>query len=156
MGVHGMTVTEHVKMLVIPILDDLGLELFDVHYNKAGTRSILRVFIDKSGGVSIDDCQRASREIETILDVKEVVPGSYNLEVSSPGINRPLRNGADYVKYKGNKIKVKLASKIANQKTFFGVNCGIKEGVLNLEVTPGELIEIPVSKIVRANLIVDF
>lgn len=151
-----MAVTGEVKDLVIPVLDDLGLDLFDIQYHKAGRRSVLRIFIDKPGGVTIDDCQSASREIETILDVKEVVPGSYHLEVSSPGIERPLRHEADYGQYAGRKIKVKLTSKILNQKTFVGLNHGIVGGSLQLEVAPDQLIEIPLATVAAAHLVVDF
>lgn len=151
-----MAVTGEVKDLVIPVLDDLGLDLFDIQYHKAGRRSVLRIFIDKPGGVTIDDCQSASREIETILDVKEVVTGSYHLEVSSPGIERPLRHEADYAQYAGRKIKVKLTSKILNQKTFVGLNHGIVGGSLRLEVAPDQLIEIPLATVAGAHLVVDF
>ncbi|MDX1763047.1 MAG: ribosome maturation factor RimP [bacterium] len=151
-----MALTGEVRDLVIPVLKDLGLELFDVHYHRAGRRSVLRIFIDKPGGVTIDDCQGASREIETLLDIKEVVPGSYHLEVSSPGINRPMRHEADYVKYTGSRIKVKVTSPIANQKTFVGINRGLAGGVLQLEVKPDQLVEIPLANVAGAHLVVDF
>jgi len=151
-----LALTGEVRDLVIPVLEDLGLELFDVQYHRAGRRSVLRIFIDKPGGVAIDDCQRASREIETLLEIKEVVPGSYNLEVSSPGINRPMRHEADYVKYAGSKIKVKLTSMILNQKTYVGINRGIVGGALQLEIAPDQLVEIPLTVVAGARLVVDF
>jgi len=149
-----MNVTEKVRVLVQPILDSLGLELFDLTYSQAG-KGLLRVFIDKEGGVNLDDCQAVSRELGILLDVKEIVPGSYRLEVSSPGINRPMRHEADYQKYAGSKIKVKLVRKIADRKTFVGINRGVSEGKVKLEISPEETVEIPLHEVARANLDVD-
>ncbi|NOY53838.1 MAG: ribosome maturation factor RimP [Deltaproteobacteria bacterium] len=150
-----MNVTEKVRALVQPILDGLGLELFDLTYSQAG-QGLLRIFIDKEEGVTLDDCTQVSRELETLLDVKEVVPGSYRLEVSSPGINRPMRHEADYRKYSGRRIKVKLVRKISDRKTFVGVNRGVSGGILQLEVSPEQMVEIPLQEVVRASLEVDF
>ncbi len=151
-----MNVTENVRALVQPILDSMGLELFDLVYSQAGKGGVLRIFIDKQEGVTLDDCRQVSRELETLLDVKDVVPGSYRLEVSSPGINRPMRHEADYRKYCGSKIKVKLIRKIADQKTFVGINRGIEQGVLKLEISPEHTMEIPLHAVTRANLEFDF
>ncbi len=144
------------RELVILTLDGLGLELFDLTFHKVGRRQILRMFIDKEGGVTLDDCQGASREISTLLDVKDIVPGSYSLEVSSPGINRPIRNEQEFQKYEGSKIKVRLFTGISNQKTFIGINRGVGENMLRLEISPGQEIHIPFHEVARANLEIDF
>jgi ribosome maturation factor RimP len=151
-----MSVVDRVRELVVSALDGLGLELFDLTLHKAGRRQILRIFIDKEGGVTLDDCQRASREISTLLDVKDIVPGSYSLEVSSPGINRLIRNEQEFQKYEGSKIKVRLFTDISNQKTFIGINRGVGEDILRLEISPGQEIHIPVHEVARANLEIDF
>lgn len=151
-----MSVAEEVKELVAPILQSLGFELFDVTFTRSGGYSLLRVFIDKDGGVTIDDCQNASREIAAILDVKDRVPGRYNLEVSSPGINRAIRNEKDYERYQGSKIKVKLLRAVSNQKTFVGINRGVEGETLRLEISSDQEIRIPVHEISKANLEVDF
>ncbi len=152
-----MSITERVRDLVTPILDSLELELFDLQLQKAGNRQILRIFIDKKeGGVTLDDCQTASQEIGILLDVKDIVPGSYVLEVSSPGINRPIRNENDFQKYAGSKIRVKVLTKISDQKVFIGVDRGVDSENLRLEIEPGKEIRIPVRQIVKANLEVDF
>lgn len=140
---------------MVPILDSLGLELFDLSFQKAGRHHALRIFIDKKDGVTIDDCQRASREISAILDMKDPVPGTYSLEVSSPGINRPIRDRQDYQRYIGSKIKVRLFTHISNQKTFIGINRGLEEETLRLEVAPDQEILIPVNDVAKANLEVD-
>jgi ribosome maturation factor RimP len=151
-----VSVTENIRELVVPILEDLGLELYDLTYQKAGKQGLLRVFIDKEGGVTLEDCQRVSQDLGAILDVKDVVPGSYHLEVSSPGINRRMRHEGDYRKYCGSKLKVRLMKKFLDQKTFVGINRGITEGKLRLEISPDREIEIPLQEVTRANLEVDF
>jgi ribosome maturation factor RimP len=151
-----MPLKEKVRDLVKPVLASLGLELFELTFQKTGHRSFLRIFIDKEGGITLDDCQRASREISLLLDVKDVVPESYNLEVSSPGINRPIRNVQDYNRYKDYKVKVKLFTPIANQKVFIGINRGLDEEALRLEIKADKEIRIPLSEIEKANLEVDF
>jgi len=152
-----MSITEKVRDLAIPILDSFDLELFDIELQKGGNRRILRIFIDKKeGGVTLDDCQRASREIEVLLDVKDVVPGSYVLEVSSPGINRPIRSEYEFQKYAGSKIKVKLLTKISDQKIFIGIDRGVDAESLRLEIEPGKEMLIPMKQIVKANLEADF
>ncbi len=150
-----MSVLNRVRELAAPILEDLGLELFDLAFKKAGGHQILRVFIDKKGGVTLDDCQRASREISALLDVKDIVPGSYSLEVSSPGINRPIRNEQEFQQYQGNKIKVRLFTTISDQKTFIGINRGVERDTLRLEISPGREVRIPVHEVAKANLEVD-
>jgi ribosome maturation factor RimP len=156
MGHIPMPVVDRVRELVVSALDGLGLELFDLTFRRAGRRQILGVFIDKEGGVTLDDCQRASREISTLLDVKDIVPGSYSLEVSSPGINRLIRNEQEFKKYEGSKIKVRLFTDISNQKTFIGINRGVEKDILRLEISPGQEIHIPVHEIARANVETDF
>ncbi len=151
-----MALTETVRELVTPILDSLSLSLFDITYQKAGKRGLLRIFIDKEGGVTLDDCQRVSREVGAILEVKDVVPGSYNLEVSSPGINRPMRHESDYERYTGSKLKIRLYAPLENRKTYIGLNRGIDKGILTLEITPEQILRIPITDIARANLEVDF
>ncbi|PIV83156.1 MAG: ribosome maturation factor [Nitrospirae bacterium CG17_big_fil_post_rev_8_21_14_2_50_50_9] len=152
-----MSITEKVRDLAIPILDSFDLELFDIELQKGGNRRILRIFIDKKeGGVTLDDCQRASREIEVLLDVKDVVPGSYVLEVSSPGINRTIRSEYEFQKYAGSQIKVKLLTKISDQKIFIGIDRGVDAESLRLEIEPGKEMLIPMKQIVKANLEADF
>ncbi len=151
-----MSITDQVKKLAVPLLDSLGLELFDLTYQKTGKRGMLRIFIEKEQGITLDDCQRVSREIGALLDIKDVVPGSYILEVSSPGLNRPMRNEQDYLKYRGSRIKVHLLTKISDRKIYVGINRGIEQETLILEISENREIRIPLSNISRANLEVDF
>ncbi len=106
--------------LVKPVLDDLGIELYCIQISGGKGRGLLRVFIEKEGGVTIDDCQRVSREIEAILDVEDPMPGPFTLEVSSPGIERPLNRPEDFRRFTGQTARVVTIESVENQKFFVG------------------------------------
>ena len=112
------SVTESIEELVTPITEENRLELVDVEYKKEGKNWFLRIFIDKEGGVTVDDCTRVSREIEDLIDVEEVVPTSYVLEVSSPGLDRPLKKEKDFLRFKGKRAQVTTYTPIHEQKNF--------------------------------------
>jgi len=100
-------VVSKITALALPLLDSLGIELVDIEFRKEGQGMILRLFIDKPGGIMLDDCAAVSRELSELLDVEEVITVEYNLEVSSPGLNRPLTKPADYERYAGKLVKVR-------------------------------------------------
>ncbi len=97
-------VTEQVEQLVQPLLDDLGFELVDLEYQREQNGWVLRFFLDKEGGITLDNCAEASREISTLLDVEDLVPTAYNLEVSSPGLERPLKKLSDFKRFAGSLV----------------------------------------------------
>jgi len=99
--------TERVTELVVPIVEEFGLELVDIEYRREGSDWFLRLFIDKPGGVTLDDCADLSREIDPLLEVEGVITHAYRLEVSSPGLDRPLRKPADFERFLGEWVKVK-------------------------------------------------
>ncbi len=145
----------NVKELLEPLLRGKGLELFDVEYKGSGKRGVLRVFIDKEEGVTVDDCALVSRELGTLLDVHDVIPSSYTLEVSSPGLTRPLRNPADYTRFTGNKVNIKTSDEIDKKKVFIGTLAGIEDGIVTVEADDARY-EIPYGSIEKANLELDF
>lgn len=145
----------NVKELLEPLLRGKGLELFDVEYKGSGKRGVLRIFIDKEEGITVDDCALVSRELGTLLDVHDVIPSSYTLEVSSPGLTRPLRNPADYTRFTGNKVKIKTSEEIDKRKVFIGTLAGIEDGIVTVEAD-GARYEIPYGSIEKANLELDF
>ena len=145
-------VKEEVERLVLPILREEGMELVDIEYKMGKGRGILRLYIDKPGGVKIDDCERVSKKIEPILDMSDLVRGHYFMEVSSPGLNRPLKKEADFNRFMGRLIKVKTFLPIDNQKTFVGTLKDYKEEVVTLETREEKVIEIPMKNIAKANL----
>ena len=151
-------VKEEVENLVLPILEEEGMELVDIEYKmgRGRGRDILRLYIDKPEGVKIDDCERVSKRIDFILDKSDIIGGHYLLEVSSPGLNRPLKKEKDFKRFKGRLIKVKTFSPIDNQKMFVGILKDYKKEVVTLETKEGKIIEVPMKHIAKANLEIEF
>jgi len=129
-----------------------SLEL--VHWDLVGPPGglLLRIYIDKPGGVTHGDCQNLSRQIEMLIDVEEVIPSAYVLEVSSPGIERPLYKLSDYERFAGNRIKLRTSAPINGQRTFHGRLDGVKENKVQLEADNSGHMEIPYDSVVRANI----
>lgn len=150
-----------VKGIVLPILDSMGLELVDIEFGRVGRDSVLRLFIDKDGGVTLDDCADVSRELSLILDVEEVISVNYSLEVSSPGLDRPLKKQSDYDRFAGCLIKVRtyepLPDDMGNKrKTFLGKLDGLVEGVVKMTLVEGQTASIPLERVAKANLEFEF
>ena len=137
-----------------PVVSGLGYELAGLEYRPNPNYGLLRVYIDKEGGVNVDDCAKVSRQISGILDVEDPIPGHYNLEVSSLGINRPLFKLADYEKFAGNKAKIQLDSLYEGRRKFHCVIKGVDEasGTVKLE-EKDEQFEVPFERISKARLI---
>lgn len=107
-----------IRELIEPAIDSMGVELDDMELGRMKGKILLRVYIEKQGGVSIDDCEKVSREIATVLDVEDPIPGAYVLEVSSPGLDRPLRKPRDFIRFSGKKIRV-VTNEPVDKQTFF-------------------------------------
>ncbi|MBI1921077.1 MAG: ribosome maturation factor RimP [Geobacter sp.] len=157
----GVDIAARVTGLVLPLLDSMGLELVDLEYKPEGHGKVLRLYVDKPGGVTLDDCSAVSRELSELLDVEDFIRDRYTLEVSSPGINRPLKSDADYRRYTGRLVKIRtfelLEDEAGNQrKTFLGELLGMEEGVVTVRLSEGPLARIPVEKIAKANLEYEF
>ena len=147
---------ERLRELILPIMDAMGYELQDVELLGKGGRFLLRVIIDKDGGVTLNDCEKASREIEAMLDVEDPIPSSYVLEVSSPGLDRPLRDPGDFNKYVGNMARVITYEPIENQTFFVGKIIEARETDVVLLLPKERIIAIPYSNISRARLEIEF
>jgi ribosome maturation factor RimP len=133
----------------------MGMEIVLIEIKGDGNHSVVRTFIDQPGGVSLDDCERFSRRLSVSLDVEDWIPFSYVLEVSSPGVNRPLVKEADFQRFCGKNAKVRTRLPIEGQRNFKGKIVGVTEGRLKLEVAPGKQIEIALMDIEKANLMAD-
>ncbi|MBI5642422.1 MAG: ribosome maturation factor RimP [Deltaproteobacteria bacterium] len=147
---------DKLKAIAEPVLESLGLELVDLVFTTEHGRRILRVFIDKPGGVTVDDCGGFSREFSTILDVEDPIPQRYVLEVSSPGLDRPLLSEKDFVRFTGKKAKIKAREAIDGRKNFKAVIDGVEGGKVLVTDFDGKKFEIPLSSIDRARLEVEF
>ena len=120
-----------------PIVEANALELVDLEFVKEGVNWYLRVYIDKEGGVNIDDCEMVSRALEAKLDEHDLIEQAYILEVSSPGIDRPLKKEADFVKYQGEIIDVKLYKARNGSKQYQGKLLGLEDGIISIEEEDG-------------------
>lgn len=148
-------ICQSVKELVEPVVQKENLELVDVEFKKEGKDWFLRVFIDKPEGVTVDDCQNISHQIEDMIEIDEIVSPAYILEVSSPGLDRPLKNEKDFLRYQGRKVAVNTFSAIDKKKNFSGNIQTCKDRELFLE-EHGKLIKIPLDKIAKATLEIEF
>lgn len=155
---------KQIEMLVLPILDDLGYELVDLQLQQDGKQLALRLFIDKPAGITLDDCVEVSREVSAILEVEDPIRSAYRLEVSSPGLDRPLKKSADFQRFVGRKAKLKSRDLIdpdqrgTTRKTFVGTLLGFEDGNVRLELSDkqGGVINIPLSDLDKANLEEEF
>lgn len=116
-----------IEEIVSPIVDAKGFEIVDIEYVKEAGEYYLRVFLDKEGGISLNDCETVSRELSEILDVKDPIKDNYFLEVSSPGLDRPLKKDKDFVRYQGRDVEIKLYKPINGSKQFEGELVGLTE-----------------------------
>jgi len=148
-------IAERVSALVEPAVADLGFELVDVEYVATHGRWVLRLYIDKTGGVTIDDCARVSRELGPLIDVKDVIMHPYTLEVSSPGVDRPLKKETDFVAAIGEKVKVRMGKLSKGRRNYTGILKKLDEEMLYLEMDGGT-VTLPRSDIEKANLVYAF
>jgi ribosome maturation factor RimP len=152
-------VTEIVEELVTPILEESGLELVEVEYTKEGKSWFLRVFIDKEGGVDIEDCGQVSEKLGEKLDEVDPIPQNYFLEVSSPGAERPLKKEKDFQNAIGKNVYIKTYEPINDEKEFEGILTGFDGNEVTLEVmikTRKKTVVIPYEKVAKARLAVTF
>ena len=145
---------DRVRTIAEPLISDEGMELVDVEYRRESKGWVLRLYLDKEGGVTLDDCTRISREVGRGLDVEDFMQAPYTLEVSSPGLTRPLKSEKDFMKYRHSLIKVKTLDPVDNRRQFKGRLLGVSESRIELEVE-GKIFQIPFSNVAKANLEVD-
>ena len=158
-----MTPLERVRELAADVAAAHGLGLFDVTYGRESGRNVLRVVLDRPGpsataeeSVSLEQCALVSEELSAVLDVEDVVPDSYTLEVSSPGLDRPLRDAADYERFRGRRAKIVVREAVDNQNAFEGRLRGVEDAHVLLEGSKGRVHRLPLNLITRGRLDVEF
>lgn len=155
---------QKIENLITPVLDEKGLELVDLEFKREGHDRVLRIFIDKDGGVNLDDCAGTSYEISALFEVEDPIGPAYRLEVSSPGLERPLKKPADFVRFAGQSVKVVTLSAIdpdgrgRNRKTFVGILLGLEDGLVRVDQQDkvGGVVELPFGEIESTRLEIDF
>ncbi|MGC1183001.1 ribosome maturation factor RimP [Legionella sp.] len=146
-------IQDELEQLLSPTVNDMGYELWGCEYLAQGKHSLLRIYIDKTEGIGIEDCQAVSHQVSALLDVDDPIPGNYSLEVSSPGIPRPLFKRWQYERYIGQSIQVKTFKPVSNKRKLLGTMVSVSENSIVLNIN-GEDHELLFSNIVKAYLTV--
>ena len=133
-------------------MQGLGYELVGIEYHPRGRSSLLRVYIDAPDGVNVDDCERASRQISSALDVDDPIPGQYMLEVSSPGLDRPLFTAEHFQRFSGNRVKLRVSPPLDGRRNFSGVLVGMRDDAV-VVVEDDEEVAVPLQNIEQARLV---
>ena len=152
----GLMILERVRELAEPIIKELDLDLVDIEYLPQKGRGIVRITIDKDNGVTLDDCTKVSREVGYILEIKDLFSHPYHLEVSSPGLERPLKTLGDFEKFLGRKVSFKTSALLNGKRNFKGMLKQVQEGTIVLETEERKLWEIPFSLVRHAKLVYEF
>ena len=159
----AVDVVEKVRAIASRVEVSYGLEIFDVQFRREAPGMVLRIRIDRPGSkataddsVTVDECAKVSRDLSAIFDVDDVVPTAYTLEVSSPGLDRPLTRAEDYARFAGRRAKIVMRGKIDGQGYFKGQLGGIEDGHVLIEGEDRRTHRVPLDVITRANLEVDF
>jgi ribosome maturation factor RimP len=145
---------QEVRQVVEPILESLGFELVDLEYQRESHGWVLRIYLDREGGVSLDDCAGISHEVGAVLEVKDLIPSAYILEVSSPGLTRPLKKPEDFNKFQNQMVKIKLYEPLDGRRNFKGTLLGLEGDRVRVEVEQ-QVYELPLQRIAKANLEID-
>jgi ribosome maturation factor RimP len=151
---HKQTVEARTAEIAEPVIAGMGMELVDVEFLHERDSWILRLFIDKPGGVGLEDCEAVSRAVETAIDVENIVEHAYHLEVSSPGIERPLKKPEHFRRAEGRGVKVKTFGPLGEppRRNFRGVLTAVAEDGVTVDVEGAGAFRIPFRDIAKANL----
>jgi len=142
--------------ILLPITEKHGVEIYDVEYVKEGSEWYLRAYIDKPGGVNIEDCEKVSRDLSAAMDVNDFIPEAYILEVSSPGLGRTLKKDKHFEKSMGLEIEVKTYKPIDKQKQFVGILSAYENGNITIQSEDGNVMEFQKADVASVRLTFDF
>lgn len=148
-----MTVTLRGRLIALiePVLAQLGYELVELEYAAGRTNAVVRIFIDQPAGISVDDCERVSRDVAALLDVDDPIPTAYTLEVSSPGFDRVLRTPAHFERFVGERVFVELEAPRSGRKRYTGILQAVSAAGVELEVDK-QTVDVPFGEIAKARL----
>lgn len=156
-------VVDRIRAIAERVAASFGLEIFDVQFRREAAGMVLRVQIDRPGpsataeeSVSVEDCANVSRDMSAVLDVEDVLPTAYTLEVSSPGLDRPLRRADDYARFAGRRARLVMREKVDGQTFFLGRLAGLDGDAILLDGDDQKRHRLPIGAVTRANLEVDF
>jgi ribosome maturation factor RimP len=158
MSALGQDVVESVRAVARRVAEGRGYELVDVEVKGGGERRLVRVYVDKEGGIGLDELQSVSEEVSAILDVEDPISGAYTLEVSSPGLDRPLRSESDFRRAVGHLVSVESREPIDGRRRFTGRLTAVQAGSveLTLEKERGAVVHVPIGGMAHARLEPEF
>lgn len=145
---------DELRKLLEPAIEGLGYELIELEVRTGGRDGLLRLFIDQPDGIGLDDCEAVSRQVSAILDVEDPIPGQYSLEVSSPGLDRPLTRREHFERFAGEDVRVKLRTPIEGRRNYRGAIRGVEEDSIEI-VVDGQSHCLPIANIASARLVPD-
>lgn len=149
------TINERLVQMLTPAVEALEYELVGIEFVRAGKHSTLRVYIDHDNGISVDDCARVSHQVSAVLDVEDPINTEYNLEVSSPGMDRPLFNAAHYASFQGEQAHVALNVPVEGKRKFTGTIESVVENTVTFRLAD-ETLDVDIAMIKKANLVPNF
>jgi ribosome maturation factor RimP len=143
---------EQIEQLIAPVLQEHGAEQVDIQFVHEYGQWVLRFFLDKTGGITLDDCAELSNHIGRILDASDIIKQRYSLEVSSPGINRPLKKESDYQRFLGERVDVTLYAPLNGRRHFKGTLQSVNAGVVVVEEAPQQIFALSLADVAKAKL----
>ena len=154
-GLRVSSKLEQLQAMLAPVVESLGYECWGVEFISQGRHSLLRVYIDHANGILVDDCEAVSRQVSAVLDVEDPISSEYTLEVSSPGMDRPLFTLEQFAKHVGEQVKIKLRSPFDGRRNFQGLLRGVEDQDVVVLVDDHEFL-LPIDLIDKANIIPRF
>ena len=145
---------DRLTALIEPAVEALGYELVGIEFVARGHHGLLRLYIDNEDGITLDDCEKVSHQVSGVLDVEDPIPGQYSLEVSSPGLDRPLFKAAHYERFAGHEVKLQSNAPVDGRRRFKGILQGIRDNEVVIEVD-GKEVRLPLESIEKARLVPD-
>lgn len=146
---------EQLQTLLTPVIESLGYQCWGIEFISQGKHSLLRVYIDHANGIGVEDCEKVSRQVSAVMDVEDPIPYEYTLEVSSPGMDRPLFALEQYESYLGEQVKIKLRSAFEGRRNFEGILQGVEDAQIILRIDEEEYL-LPLELIEKANIVPRF
>ena len=142
---------EALERLLRPAVEDSGYELWELEFAPRAKGGLLRLYIDSADGITLEDCERVSRAVSSILDAEDPIPGQYTLEVSSPGLDRVLRTSAHFERYVGERVRIEMSEPVNGRRRFLGHLVNVADGTVELRIDEGS-VELPIAGMHKARL----
>lgn len=149
------TIHDKLYEIITPVVEGLGYELVGIEYLPQGKHSLLRIYIDQEAGITLDDCEKVSRQVSAVMDVEDPLTNNYNLEISSPGMERPLFVEAHYLRFAGHQVFVRMSFPVDGRRKFEGTLLGVEAGDVLLEIDE-EQFRLPLAQVDKAHLVPQF